>query len=65
MYKPNQTAPRLDDRSHSGSARIFKARYERYLTLARKAISDNDPIAAENWHQHAEHFFRMLKASSA
>jgi len=43
----------------------IKSRYEHYLSLASKAISDNDPVAAENWHQHAEHFLRMLKAAQS
>ena len=44
-----------------GAAARLKSRHEHYLALACQAFSDNDPVAAENWHQHAEHFFRMLK----
>ena len=31
---------------------------ERYLQLARDAHTGNNPIAAENYLQHAEHYFR-------
>ncbi|HTQ33135.1 MAG TPA: DUF4167 domain-containing protein [Stellaceae bacterium] len=37
--------------------------YERYLTLAREAQSSGDRIAAENFYQHAEHYFRVLNAN--
>jgi Domain of unknown function (DUF4167) len=34
--------------------------YERYLTLARAAAQAGDTIEAENYYQHAEHFFRVM-----
>jgi hypothetical protein len=37
--------------------------YERYLALAREAQSSGDRIAAENFHQHAEHYFRVMNAN--
>jgi hypothetical protein len=36
--------------------------FERYLTLAREAATSDDRIAAENFHQHAEHYFRTNNA---
>ena len=39
--------------------------YEKYLQLARDANSSGDRIQAENYHQHAEHYFRILQASQA
>jgi hypothetical protein len=33
---------------------------EKYLQLARDATSSGDPVAAENYFQHAEHYFRMI-----
>ena len=36
--------------------------YEKYLTMARDANSAGDRIMAENYHQHADHYFRMLNA---
>jgi uncharacterized protein DUF4167 len=37
--------------------------YERYLSLAREAQSSGDPVAAENFYQHAEHYFRVMNAN--
>ena len=33
---------------------------EKYIQLARDAQSSGDPIAAENYYQHAEHYFRLI-----
>ena len=35
---------------------------EKYLQLARDAQTSGDPVAAENYYQHAEHYFRMIAA---
>lgn len=37
--------------------------YEKYLQLARDANSSGDRIQAENYHQHAEHYFRIVQTS--
>ncbi len=36
---------------------------EKYLQLARDSQSSGDPIAAENYYQHAEHYFRLIAAA--
>ena len=36
--------------------------FERYLALAREATASGDRIAAENFYQHAEHYFRIDNA---
>ena len=36
---------------------------EKYLAMARDAAAAGDRIAAENYYQHAEHYFRALNAS--
>jgi hypothetical protein len=33
---------------------------EKYVQLARDAQASGDPVAAENYYQHAEHYFRMI-----
>src|SRR5271169_6380960 len=38
---------------------------EQYLQLARDAHTGNDPVAAENYLQHAEHYFRLIGAAQA
>src|SRR5271155_4453698 len=37
--------------------------FERYLALAREATASGDRIAAENFYQHAEHYFRVMNAN--
>lgn len=36
--------------------------YERYQQLARDAASSGDRVLAENYQQHAEHYYRVLRA---
>ena len=36
---------------------------EKYLQLARDAHTGGDPVAAENYLQHAEHYFRLIAAA--
>lgn len=35
---------------------------EKYLAMARDAASQGDRVAAENFYQHAEHYFRVINA---
>lgn len=36
--------------------------YEKYLSLARDATAQGDRVAAENYFQHAEHYYRIINA---
>jgi hypothetical protein len=36
---------------------------EKYLQLARDAQGSGDPVSAENYFQHAEHYFRIIAAA--
>src|SRR6476659_2725658 len=36
---------------------------EKYIQLARDAQGSGDPVAAENYYQHAEHYFRLIAAA--
>jgi hypothetical protein len=38
-----------------------KRQYERYLALARTALMNGDAVEAQNFYQHAEHFFRTMR----
>jgi hypothetical protein len=38
--------------------------YERYLALAQAQALAGDVVAAENYYQHAEHFFRSMSSDS-
>jgi hypothetical protein len=68
--RPFQQQQRAPQRTHSfdsngpnlrirGSAHQI---FERYVALAREAAISGDPIAAENFYQHAEHYFRTTNA---
>ena len=38
--------------------------YEKYLALARDSQTSGDRIGAENFFQHAEHFFRIMSVTT-
>jgi hypothetical protein len=69
--RPFQQQPRAPQRGQTfdsngpniklrgNAAQIF----ERYVALAREAAIGGDRIAAENFYQHAEHYFRLANAS--
>jgi hypothetical protein len=38
---------------------------EKYMTLARDAVSSGDTVSAENYLQHAEHYYRIVMAAQA
>jgi hypothetical protein len=40
-----------------------RAKYERYVALAREAAAAGDVIEMENLFQHAEHYFRVMKGA--
>ena len=39
--------------------------YEKYLQMARDANSAGDRVMAENYLQHAEHYYRIMAAAAA
>ena len=70
--QPRPAAPHLTARSggHRTSSRPAqsvshnaKRNYERYLTLAQSEAQAGDKVAAENYYQHAEHYFRMMSSA--
>jgi hypothetical protein len=64
--KPGQSRNQTFD-SNGPSVRVRGNAYqvmEKYLTLARDASASGDRIAAENFYQHAEHYYRILNANS-
>src|SRR5207248_11698790 len=36
---------------------------EKYIQLARDAQASGDPISAENYYQHAEHYYRLIASA--
>jgi Domain of unknown function (DUF4167) len=49
---------------HRGSQNAQK-NYERYIALAQAEARAGNSIAAENYYQHAEHYFRSMAPDSA
>jgi hypothetical protein len=37
--------------------------YERYLALAEALVRAGDIVGAENYYQHAEHYFRSMSSN--
>lgn len=59
-HQPNRT---MESNGPEGKVRGPAALiYERYLQLARDASSSGDRVLAENFFQHADHYFRLLRA---
>ncbi len=36
---------------------------DKYLALGRDAMTSSDPVSAEGYYQHAEHYYRVLHAN--
>ncbi|HEX7005566.1 MAG TPA: DUF4167 domain-containing protein [Alphaproteobacteria bacterium] len=63
--KPSPVRSNIHD-SNGPNVRVRGNAYqvmEKYLAMARDAAASGDRIAAENYYQHAEHYFRTLNAS--
>jgi hypothetical protein len=50
---PSSLRPELQG-SHNA-----RRNYDRYIALAQAELQAGDRVAAENYYQHAEHYFRM------
>ncbi len=46
----------------TGNTASAKRSYERYMTLARDAVSTGDNVEIENYYQHAEHYLRQMNS---
>ncbi|HEX4157372.1 MAG TPA: DUF4167 domain-containing protein [Rhizomicrobium sp.] len=64
-----QTSNHNPNRTFDSSGPEIKIRgsashvYEKYLQMARDANAAGDRVAAENYLQHAEHYWRIMAAS--
>ena len=52
---------RFQRRYSSGNNNNAPKLIEKYNNLAREALSNGDKILSENYHQHADHFLRILQ----
>jgi len=48
-----------------GDSQNAERNYQRYLALARAETLTGDRIAAENYFQHAEHYFRSMAKNNS
>jgi hypothetical protein len=66
---PGRKGPNPLTRSYESNGPDVKIRgtpqhvAEKYLQLARDAQSSGDPVMAESYLQHAEHYFRIIAAA--
>ena len=63
--KPQQNANRAFDSNGPDGVKVrgnAQTVFEKYQQLARDATSSGDRVLAENYLQHAEHYFRLLRA---
>ena len=69
--RPGQTGGGRSQRWVSGagpaptSSPSAQRNYERYLALARAEAQNGNTVAAENYYQHAEHYFRSMSSDRA
>ncbi len=56
-WTPNVARPEL-----RGSESAQRS-YERYIALAQAQAQAGDRIGAENYYQHAEHYFRVMSSN--
>jgi Domain of unknown function (DUF4167) len=56
-WKPSPARPQLNG-SHSA-----QRSYERYLALGQEEARSGNVVAAENYYQHAEHYFRLMSSN--
>ncbi|MEZ5840066.1 MAG: DUF4167 domain-containing protein [Hyphomicrobiales bacterium] len=67
----NRKGPNPLTRSYESNGPDVKVRgtalhiAEKYVALSRDAQASGDPVAAENYMQHAEHYYRIIAAAQA
>ena len=70
---PHQKRPAMSfAAAHSGGYRMrpvqpqgshnARRNYDRYMALAQAELQAGDRVAAENYYQHAEHYFRLISS---
>jgi Domain of unknown function (DUF4167) len=68
MPLPKQATRRMNNsgrQQRNGSGGNAHRSYERYMALGREASLNGDAVEAENYYQHAEHYFRIMRERPA
>lgn len=63
MKPASQTKSSTTHSTKGHGERAARQKYEHYLALARVEASHGNRIAAENFYQHADHYFRTAESS--
>ena len=67
--RPRNKGPNPLTRSYESNGPDVKVRgtaqhiADKYAQLARDSTASGDPVSAENYHQHAEHYYRLIAAA--
>jgi Domain of unknown function (DUF4167) len=56
-WTPSTSSPRLH------GSQSAQRNYERYVALAQEEARSGNIVAAENYYQHAEHYFRLMSSN--
>ena len=65
QWPQRRRPPQNTGQRQNGSTHNAHRNYERYLALARNAALNGDIVEAENFYQHAEHYFRVMRERAA
>jgi hypothetical protein len=52
-------------RSRAKGSAHPKSSFDRYMELARAAAAAGDAVQSENYYQHADHYFRLMREETA
>ena len=59
ISRPKRWTPNADRAKQNGSGSAHRS-YERYIALAQEEARSGNIVAAENYYQHAEHYYRSM-----
>jgi hypothetical protein len=60
--RPQQRWTQNSARPQQRNSQSAQKNYERYMELARTEALAGNTVGAENYYQHAEHYFRTMNA---
>jgi hypothetical protein len=60
--RPQQRWTQNSARPQQRGSQSAQKNYERYMELARAEALAGNTVGAENYYQHAEHYFRTMNA---
>jgi Domain of unknown function (DUF4167) len=63
VNRSKQWTSNVPRREQNGSHNA-RRNYERYLALAQAEAQSGNTVAAENYYQHAEHYFRSMSSDT-